>query len=544
MQKNSRVVTGCIAFLFSACMLVARSYNKLDNWNLIFGSKRKLLFSIFMLIIIIYISYIVLSVLYNKMNDSSRQGVKGNTFSKKIFEEHPFRNTWMVMILLWLPNYLLYFPGCLTYDVIRQYEQFFSGEITNHHPVLTTFFESVFIKWGRMLGNQNIGLALYLFCTLLFTSAVFAIGFCWMKKRGIPYWIRWMALLFYSVFPLWSAYARTAVKDTLFYPMFILFVLFFFEIILSRGTILEQKNTNVVFLFLSILLCLVRHNGIYIVCASFPFCIWWCKKYRKQCVVLFLILFLFLGSYQKLFLPIIGVTPGGTQEMLSIPFQQTARYVKYHKSEITASEERDIRKVLDYDSIGKNYNPDLSDPVKNTYTQDDEYLGRYFSTWIEQLKKHPTTYIQATLNGTYGYWGYMSEIRYPYGYYSQPESMNEYQKKYKIKFSDATKNLREKYERGLEIVFIKTPFNLLTKPMIYTWGFVVLLGFCIGSTLYRKYCIAFLPVIVSFLICLASPVNGDMRYMLPLSSTLFLYLAFVYGILQQSEEKKEVLWKK
>ena len=64
-----------------------------------------------------------------------------------------------------------------------------------------------------------------------------------------------------------------------------------------------------------------------------------------------------------------------------------------------------IRKVLDYDTIGKNYDPDLSDPVKNTYKQKDEYLKDYFNIWFEMLKKHPTAYIQATLNGTYGYWG-------------------------------------------------------------------------------------------------------------------------------------------
>ena len=125
--------------------------------------------------------------------------------------------------------------------------------------------------------------------------------------------------------------------------------------------------------------------------------------------------------YQKAILPMAGVKPGGKQEMLSIPFQQTARYVKYYGNDVSTEEEKVIRKVLDYDTIGKNYDPDLSDPVKNTYKQKDEYLKDYFNIWFEMLKKHPTAYIQATLNGTYGYWGYMTEIRYPYGYYVQPE---------------------------------------------------------------------------------------------------------------------------
>ena len=81
-----------------------------------------------------------------------------------------------------------------------------------------------------------------------------------------------------------------------------------------------------------------------------------------------------------------GVKPGGKQEMLSIPFQQTARYVKYYGNDVSTEEEKVIRKVLDYDTIGKNYDPDLSDPVKNTYKQKDEYLKDYFL--IERFLKY------------------------------------------------------------------------------------------------------------------------------------------------------------
>ncbi len=104
----------------------------------------------------------------------------------------------------------------------------------------------------------------------------------------------------------------------------------------------------------------------------------------------------FWEVYQKAILPMAGVKPGGKQEMLSIPFQQTARYVKYYGNDVSTEEEKVIRKVLDYDTIGKNYDPDLSDPVKNTYKQKDEYLKDYFNIWFEMLKKHPTAYIQAT----------------------------------------------------------------------------------------------------------------------------------------------------
>ena len=74
---------------------------------------------------------------------------------------------------------------------------------------------------------------MYLLFTLLFTSGVFEICFYWMHKKNTKYWIRFTGLAFYGLFPIWSAYARTAVKDTLFYPIFVLFVLFIFDIVLE-----------------------------------------------------------------------------------------------------------------------------------------------------------------------------------------------------------------------------------------------------------------------------------------------------------------------
>ena len=147
------------------------------------------------------------------------------------------------------------------------------------------------------------------------------------------------------------------------------------------------------------------------------------------------------------------------------------------------------------------------------------------------LKKHPTAYIQATLNGTYGYWGYMTEIRYPYGYYVQPESMDIYQKEYKIYYSGKTKYIRDIYHGVLDTIYQKTPLTLFTKPMIYLWILIGLLGMVCSFKKTIRYWIAFLPVVTSFLICLASPVNGDMRYMLPITASTILYVAFVNEII-------------
>ena len=59
-----------------------------------------------------------------------------------------------------------------------------------------------------------------------------------------------------------------------------------------------------------------------------------------------------------------NIEPGGIQEALSLPFQQTARYVKEHEEEVTQEEKEAIKGVLAYN-------------------------------------KHPVTYIEATMNQNY-----------------------------------------------------------------------------------------------------------------------------------------------
>ena len=174
--------------------------------------------ALIMTMILTMIVHMIMNVLYSKAGKSFiRLKTQANSgIGEKIFDYHPIAVPWSILIVLWLPNYILYFPGCLTYDIIRQYEQFFSGNLTNHHPVLTTLFEGMFVKFGRNIGCQNVGIAVYLLFTLLFTSGVFAICFYWMHKKNTKYWIRFTGLAFYGLFPIWSAYARTAVKDTLF----------------------------------------------------------------------------------------------------------------------------------------------------------------------------------------------------------------------------------------------------------------------------------------------------------------------------------------
>lgn len=103
------------------------------------------------------------------------------------------------------------------------------------------------------------------------------------------------------------------------------------------------------------------------------------KKKRYLAASLFCLIFVWIG-YNNIFLPLSGVQPGSKREMLSVPFQQTARYINCYPDEVTQEEKNAIDKVLDYEHIADNYNPEASDQVKNTFNENatNEELKNYF----------------------------------------------------------------------------------------------------------------------------------------------------------------------
>ena len=60
---------------------------------------------------------------------------------------------------------------------------------------------------------------------------------------------------------------------------------------------------------------------------------------------------------------LIDVGKPAASEGLSVPFQQTARYVCEYEDEVTEYERQVINDTLNFDAM-KNYEPRISDPIK------------------------------------------------------------------------------------------------------------------------------------------------------------------------------------
>lgn len=72
---------------------------------------------------------------------------------------------------------------------------------------------------------------------------------------------------------------------------------------------------------------------------------------------------------------------------------------------VTDEERAVIDRVLKYENLGRRYNPDKSDAVKNCFNEyaSQEDIKAYFEVWAQMFKKDPGCYISALINNYYGY---------------------------------------------------------------------------------------------------------------------------------------------
>lgn len=532
-----------LASAFSIFMLIGTSYEKTNSWNLIFGS-----IPVFILAITRFIGFYLI---FKLLIDVCFKLSKHNFFKQKsqnktlnfVFNKHPFLISLIIILACWLPYIISFYPAILSPDPSNQIKQFFGIRthyndsvimksnkvlITNHHPVLHTILLSGCLKVGRSLLSDNFGLFLYSIIQISTLALTLALTIKYMKKLNTPTWFRLIALTIYALVPAYPFYAMSAVKDTIFTALIILYTIFIFDIIKYKSLNLK---TSILAPILILLITLFRNNGYHVIILSMPFIILNNKQHFLKLLTIFLIPLTLYNIYIKVLLPTFNITEGSIREALSLPFQQTARYVKYHADELEKSDIKIIDNILDFKNIKERYNPTFADPVKNKFnknaTKND--LKKYFRIWFKGLVKHPNTYIEATLNNTYGYY-YPNTYNW-YIYYKYDTRLKKAGFNYHY---NTLKNMRKSLsDYGISFPYI--PICRLTINIGFnTWLILLMATYLVNLKKY-KYISYLLPSIILILVCIASPVNTYFRYALPFVFCVPLMLGMFINIRNEKE---------
>ena len=214
-----------------------------------------------------------------------------------------------------------------------------------------------------------------------------------------------------------------------------------------------------------------------------------------------------------------NIEPGGIQEALSLPFQQTARYVKEHEDEVTPEEREAIKGVLAYNKLAKYYNPKISDPVKATYKKKatTQNLAEYIKVWVQQGLKHPMTYIEATMNQNYYLVYPLVENNTVYDT-TAPDKVSA--KKLAEKLGVHEVSVIQKLDRWRtgfnKVVFTLPVFGLLTSMAFFN---LILIYLCYDAIRKRvpQMVLLLMPLLLSDAVIVLAPViKGHPRYAFPI----------------------------
>lgn len=533
-----------LSLIYSILLVFGTSYKKVGNATLVFDN---IFLSILIFIVLFFLSRTLILFLYKYLDNYKIKNKKKSKFNN-LLDKHPFIVSMIIILILWLPYIISFYPIILSPDPSFQIKQFFgipnkysdysimldkSVTITNHHPVIHTLLLGTCLKIGNLINCDNLGLFLYSIIQITILSSVLSLTISYMTKLKISYKYILIVLLIYSLVPMFPLYAMSGVKDVIFTSLIILYVMLIYHLIKNKKDTLSIKNVILIILLL-IFIMLFRNNGFHIILLSFPFVFLINRKNLKKLLIIFIIFLSFNTCYNKVILPHFKITPSSVREILSIPFQQTARYVKYNK--LTKEEYEIYDKVLDMSDLAKRYKPEISDPVKNKfnkYTTDKE-LKEYFSTWLKDLIKDPVTYVDATTNNIYGYF-YPFKLNW-YVYYKYDTRIVSDGFNYHYNNLNTSRDILSTFAIYYPYIPI---IGLVSNIGFNTWILFFITAYMFHKKKYYGI-IYLLPSYVALLVCMASPVNAYFRYAMPYVFAMPLTIGIFLDVIKGSvkNEKK------
>ena len=524
-KKRKNVVTMILSFIFTIFLTIGSSFIISDSLDAVIKHP---IITMLMMVISFIILNAIITFLFNKLDNyevKEKKNDKKTGFISKMIDKHPFWFSLIVILLFWLIYIIAFYPAIMSPDPSFQILQFFGIDnkystyvnlidksviITNHHPVIHTLLIGSCVKLGVSIFNStNAGLFIYSIIQTLILASTLSYTIKFLKEINVSVNVRKVLLFIYALVPVFPFYAMSPVKDVIFGCLIILYIISIYKFIKLKNKI--NVKTMIKEIILMILITLFRNNGIHIIILSFPFLLLLGRKNLMKYLIIFIVVVLSYFTYDKVILPHFKITPGSVREMLSIPFQQTARYVIKNDDKIPEKDKKAIDKILEYDTLKKRYDPEKADDVKNKFNKDatDKDLKNYFKVWFKELKDDPKTYVEATLNNTYGYF-YPVKTNW-YIYVNENKTINNYGFDYHFNDLNVLRSALMVY--GL--IFPYIPFlGLIVNIGFNTWILLFMMAYLIYRKKYKEI-IYLIPSIIVLLVCFASPVNTYFRYALP-----------------------------
>ena len=442
---------------------------------------------------------------------------------------HPVAVGTAALLMCWSPYLAAFYPGTVIWDMGEMIGQLYGlRDMSTWHPVFTTWLFGGCVWLGRQMSGDNLGVWLFTLLQTLALAYALASVIRFLGRLGLSRAWRLAVLAFFACTPIFAAFAQAVGKDTLYTAVLLLFALRTAEA-LCFGLYGRRQLWG--YALWALFSCLVRTNGLYVVLGTAVVTVAFGLRGRQRLTVgcaLAGALALAL-AFTHVLLPALHIKDTTASGLYSVCFQQSARTLRDHALTVTPEEYAEIDRVLDAKNLATLYESNISDPVKYTFRQygqgravETAALVRYRQTWLAMLYKYPLTYLESLISGASGYYAftpkidaartfnYQGGIRFVFETYALGEDARYLHTTQPAVFARAREVLAA-YARGWRRVPL---LELTLFCPTYTW-LLMAAGLSMARRRRLRELIAFMPALLSFGVCLLSPVNDYFRYFLP-----------------------------
>lgn len=530
---TNNIWVGLIGLLSAFFLLIGKSYSALDSSEMVFGSGRRTVFFFISLIGYGILLYFIFLAAFNGLALLEKKGKIPAGIEKFLFGKLSVLKLAGIILIFWLPAIIMCYPGAVCGDSVYQiYQTLGRYSLDTIHPLTHTLFVGGFLKLGNLLGSYNRGLYLQILTQSLIMAVVMAYSVNRLYKKGANKVWSLIVLSLFCITPLYSNFATMTVKDSLFNT----FILLFFTLL--TGFVYEDKykmtiKSGIALVLSGLGVMLFRNNGpIVFVCTvlGLTVCIFLQKETKIKdklinTAVLAILPFVLFVLINALFVNALGAKKIDGKEVLSIPFQQTGRYVRDYGNEVTADEWDAIGKVLHTDgNIAASYDPNISDPLKRLFVGEATTgdIAGYLVVWAKMFFKHPGVYLEAFFNQIYGWFdlGVRNSVRYQ-------GSMDIF---YPPRWGDYTGILN----KWFEFLGSNPVTGILECIALYVWWMFLLIIKLVKKKEKKGLLIFMFPLFMSLLVCVASPCCLlHPRYAFPIVFTI----PYLSGYILKEENK-------
>ena len=476
-------------------------------------------------------------------------------FLYSFFGKHQFRNCMLLLFLVWLPQYIIRFPGTMAYDAWRSIGIYF-GELerTTQHPLIWVSVIGKLTEIGMRIGINWLAplvicIVQHILLILLVAYTVYA-----LKEFGVSVRVMAIVLLFYAFLPPMFMFASTVYNDTLYSAAIQLLTVELLYLLYDRENYFKVKR-HWILTVIAVLATILRYNGFYLMLAVIAAVAAYelyllIKKHTRMLqtsfVLCLLIIPLMAGQgIQKGFNALYEARSIASRAMMAMPIQQTARCLMIYGNDIPKEDYEAIHAVMTWtdEEYARAYNPVRFDEVKNSFKKDAtrEEINAFLKAWLNLVIRYPDTCFMATANVNYSLFSpLVQNVRYYGLIYDQVNTVYDelgYDASDVFKY-DESKQAPTKvdFRMTMQSIFPAIPvLGLIENQGIYT---ILLAGIC-ACTLFKKdrrVLVLAMALLVTLGITAIGPaVKGHARYTYPIMYSMpVLLTAFMYSNLRRN----------